>query len=279
MKKALMVIPALTFSVITWMSCANESPTSSSDVEAPASGRATTQNDSGVDPQNFSCANVEEVRVRFSDPGYIEENQVAVYAAFIGVPPGDKFLKIWWDYDNKREKYQIVDTQAGEVRRDNDLVYDVEAVVEHTYDGLTDPTEYNVRVELVLEGGSRGCARNRNITVAPPSAQRLVLVGHFAVSDGPHWTTNPPTYSCRQACALLFGGAASNYRCSVNPTSITGTAWADGYADTSHCGASGGTPVADNWKVGTNYNCGSAACSFSAYVSDHSCSSVNYCYR
>jgi hypothetical protein len=45
-------------------------------------------------------------------------------------------------------------------------------VVEHTYEGLTRPTELTVRVELVHEEGrTRLCARNRNISISPPPAQ------------------------------------------------------------------------------------------------------------
>ena len=88
-------------------------------------------------------------RVRFGDPGFIRRNEVALYAAFLGAPPGDKFLRIYWDHVNKPTEFQIVDTQAGEVRRDNDKLFDIEEIVEHTYEDLSGPTERTVRVELI----------------------------------------------------------------------------------------------------------------------------------
>ena len=264
MKKTLIAIPALSLCVITWMSCASESPTSSTDVEAPESGKTTTQTDSGVDPQNFSCANVEEVHVRFGNPGHIEENHVAVYAGFIGAPPGDKFLKIWWDYDNKREKYQIVDTQAGEVRRDNDLLYDVEAIVEHTYEGLTGPREYNVRVELVLEGGSRGCARNRKVTVTPPPAGPSCRGWKW--NGGCWYTASAVNMSCNEVCASHGGFDAVASQHTGNqvgmhfwPAKADGSNWVDiecsSTDNNTNWGADGTTPNPD-WRHSACYvNC------------------------
>jgi hypothetical protein len=154
--------------LVIWGGCTDKSPTgpgeaTRADLVTP-SGSSTA---SLVDPQSFSCDDVQEVRVRFSSPGFVNGNEVAVYAAFIGAPPGDKFLRIWWDYQNNRETFQIVDTQAGEPQRDNDDLYDIETLVEHSYDAPRTPTDYTVRVELILEGGTRGCARNRDITVTP----------------------------------------------------------------------------------------------------------------
>ena len=114
--------------------------------------------------------------MRFGDPGYIRGNEVAVYAGFLGAPPGDKFLRIYWDHANKPAEFQIVDTEAGEVRRDNDELFDIEEIVEHTYEDLSGPTERTVRVELIHEdGNTRLCARNRNITVRPPAAAVAAL--------------------------------------------------------------------------------------------------------
>lgn len=100
------------------------------------------------------------------------------------------------------------------------------------------------------------------------------LVGSFAVDDGPVWTTNPPTYSCLEACAQVFGGVAGDYSCSTSSTAIDHQAFADGWGDNQYCS----TPVAETFKVNTSYDCGSTGCSYSAYVSDHSCGAVNYCY-
>jgi len=103
-----------------------------------------------------------------------------------------------------------------------------------------------------------------------------VLKGNFTVDQGPVWTTNPPVYNCVSACALLFGGTAAQWHCSTSNTTLTNTASVDGWGDSTHCNAN---PVAETYSVGTNYNCGVMDCSFSAYVSDHSCTAVNYCWQ
>ena len=134
------------------------------------SGSATSP--TAPDLEGFTCESLEEVRVRFGDPGFIRGNEVALYAAFLGAPPGDKFLRIYWDHANKPAEFQIVDTQQGEVRRDNDELFDIEKIVEHSYEGLSGQTERTVRVELIHEeGNTRLCARNREITVSPPSGR------------------------------------------------------------------------------------------------------------
>jgi Cys-rich repeat protein len=106
-----------------------------------------------------------------------------------------------------------------------------------------------------------------------------VLVGQFMVNMGPMWTTNPPCYTCQEACALLYGGAANTYGCSTQMNIVDHMASVDGWGDSTHCVAQGGTPVADTYKVGNTYDCGAQSCSFSAYVTDHGCTSVNYCFH
>ena len=183
---------------IVWLAC-SDTMTNPSDMTGDSRQTSSTSNPASnpttgtVDLANFTCDSFEEVRVRFSDPGYIRSNEVGLYAAFMGGPPGDKFLRIWWDHDNAPTASQIVDTQEGEVRRDNDQLFDVEALVEHTYSGLSGPTERNVRVELIAEeGNTRLCGRNRRITVAPPP------------STGP--PTGPPSITCDAATEVAFGG-------------------------------------------------------------------------
>jgi hypothetical protein len=38
-------------------------------------------------------------------------------------------------------------------------------------------------------------------------------------------------------------------------------------------------PQDDDFKKAVNYNCGGGSCSFSAYVSDHACAAINYCWK
>jgi hypothetical protein len=108
-------------------------------------------------------------------------------------------------------------------------------------------------------------------------------IGSFLVGDGPLWTTDPQTYTCMEACSTVFGGTADMYACSTVDNGINNLAWASTWgANPNHC--SNGTAVADDFKLGTNYDCGSGGCSISAYVQDHcgdpgiNTESTNYCY-
>jgi hypothetical protein len=105
----------------------------------------------------------------------------------------------------------------------------------------------------------------------------MTLVGAYNIGMGPSWPTNPPTKTCQEACAIVFGGVPAQYGCSTVSSSVTHTAWEDGYANTAHC--PGGTPVAENFKLGTNYDCGVFGCSASAYVSDNCPFATNYCFQ
>jgi hypothetical protein len=100
-----------------------------------------------------------------------------------------------------------------------------------------------------------------------------VLVGQYNVSSGASWGTNPPTYTCQEACALLFGGVFGSYQCSTVAGSI------NRLANTSIWGIGGCAIVADTFKKNTNYNCGASNCAQSAYVSDNCSPGLNYCWK
>jgi len=98
-------------------------------------------------------------------------------------------------------------------------------------------------------------------------------IGSFNVSDGPNWSTNPVTYTCLEACALLFGGVDTDYECS---TSLMGV---DNLAFSSSWGIVGCGTVDQDFKVNVNYNCGAAGCATSAYVTDNCTSdNTNFCW-
>lgn len=101
-------------------------------------------------------------------------------------------------------------------------------------------------------------------------------IGSFKIEDGPNWTTNPPVYSCIEACALLFGGDASEYHCSTNQNNLNFQSYVSGWGDATFCNS----PKDEDYSKGTNYNCGSAGCAYSAYVLDN-CNSgeKNYCWK
>ena len=108
----------------------------------------------------FSCTNVEMVRARFSRPGYVEHNKVGLYVFFRGIPEGEKRLQIWWDYLGRRDVSRDVRIESGEEIFEN--------VLEHVYEGLTEPTTFTVRVQVIVDGLRGQCARNREVDVRPP---------------------------------------------------------------------------------------------------------------
>jgi len=103
------------------------------------------------------------------------------------------------------------------------------------------------------------------------------LVGAYDVHDGLPWGEDPPTFTCKEACAQIFGGEVTDYACSTSDQSITGTAYLSGWGDAQYCG----TPTDDDYKMNTNYNCGGVGCAYSAYVKDHCAdgTSINYCWK
>jgi cysteine-rich repeat protein len=110
------------------------------------------------------------------------------------------------------------------------------------------------------------------LITAPVAAD--MLVGSYEVDDGPNWTTNPPTYTCQEACAVIFGGTAADYSCSTSNSVVTHdnhtTIW----------GISGCPIAAENFKINVNYNCGFNNCAQSAYTDDNcfGSSGTNYCW-
>ena len=103
-------------------------------------------------------------------------------------------------------------------------------------------------------------------------------VGSFRVSDGPPWAESVAV-SCVAACAQLFGGAAADYDCSTVEGEVNNRAFVDGWGDAQFCQGEG---VAEDFVLpgeGLPYNCGAQGCSYSAFVSDHGCAGVNYCFR
>jgi hypothetical protein len=111
--------------------------------------------------EDFDCTHVDAVRVRFSEPGYSEEDRVGLYVYFAELPEGPKKLRIWWDYEN--DGVHFTDYRFSED------VTEIEEVYEHRYPGLREETEMLVRVELIRDGLTGNCPRNRRVLVSPPS--------------------------------------------------------------------------------------------------------------
>ena len=106
-------------------------------------------------------------------------------------------------------------------------------------------------------------------------------VGQFSVNQGPQWSNaGVVSYSCLEACAMLFGGAAGQYHCSTTNGVLNNRSHVSGWGDAQYCTAN---TVAENFKApagGGAYDCGAVGCSYSAYVTDHcQADAVNYCWR
>ncbi len=132
--------------------------------------------------------------------------------------------------------------------------------------------QVQVGVEQCDDGNANDADGCNNACIKVP-----VLVGSYNVHSGPAWGGNPPTYTCKEACAQLYGGAAGDYACSTTNGGVNGQAFLSGYADLKYCTM----PADDDFKVNTFYNCGSFGCSYSAFVQDN-CSggtSINYCWK
>jgi hypothetical protein len=156
----------------TLVACGDSGPTSltgSSDVppgEAAAQdlsvGQASALSALHEGLEDFDCTHVENVRVRFSTPGYVEDDEAGLYVHFTGLPEGPKRLRIWWDYVNDAVHFR--DFVFPEQDRE------IEQLYEHRYLDLPGPTEMLVRVELIRDGLTGNCPRNRRVLVAPPVA-------------------------------------------------------------------------------------------------------------
>jgi hypothetical protein len=117
--------------------------------------------------EEFSCQVVEEVRVRFSDPGYIKSSGVGMYLKYVGMPPGEKKLRVWWDVDNEPNHHRDTPIGVGDRNPVDPSRYDFEGLLEHTYKN-PEVKERKIRVELILIGKTGNCARNRNIVLGLP---------------------------------------------------------------------------------------------------------------
>ena len=97
------------------------------------------------------------------------------------------------------------------------------------------------------------------------SGQCVTQVLSYLVSSGPIWISNPTSYSCQEACALLFGGSRWAWNCSTSSTTVTHTGWMSRFAQ-------GCFEMAEDFKTCTPYwGC------YSAYVNDHCSNQRNYC--
>jgi len=125
----------------------------------------------------FNCTHLIEWFVRFSSPGFKTANHVGIFYNYVGAPPGNKKLEIFWDEENAPTKVAYVPLGPGEVRGEDDALFDLSGVAEHVYPSVREPTRMRVRVNLIVDGLTGNCATVRRVTVTPGEAPlpRFVL--------------------------------------------------------------------------------------------------------
>jgi hypothetical protein len=154
-------------------SCSSDvSPTGPSSLSTSSEKAATAvANSAGswaLAEEEFNCTNVREVHVRFSDPGFSEDNVVGLFVSYAGVPDTKMTLRVWWDYEGAPDEYEDVPFDDDDVLRDGDFV-NIEKVIEHTYLDVNASTTRKVRVELLLADQTGNCARVREVALNPPA--------------------------------------------------------------------------------------------------------------
>lgn len=131
------------------------------------------------------------------------------------------------------------------------------------------------KVSDPVNGGDKCGARFRQV---PCGA--AVLQGSYHVLDGPNWWEGPPSYSCIEACSMLFGGNPIDYSCSTVNDNINNLAHYDGWG-MHDCSTQ---IYAQDFKQptdGSSYDCGTVGCSWSAYVHDGCFDGLdeNFCWK
>jgi hypothetical protein len=197
--------------------------------------------------EEFDCTHLETAHVRFSSPGYVEENRAGLYVHYEAIPAGEKLLRVWWDNENDPTNYQDVSLGEGELR--DDQRFDIERLVEHAYAPVPEPVNLLVRTELILMGKTGNCPRNRRITLEPNRTP--------PVDDG---GSSPPAELCAgfRFCTLGDGTVRDNTTGLVwlrNPGCFGPRLWQDaknGVAAISsgHCGLTDGSPPG-SWRLPT----------------------------
>ncbi|MEZ4241337.1 MAG: hypothetical protein R3F59_35305 [Myxococcota bacterium] len=101
-----------------------------------------------------------------------------------------------------------------------------------------------------------------------------VLAGSYVVGEGQPWSAGAKPVSCLDACAAQFGGDAEDYWCSTDGDGVDHLAYVDGWGDDRLCTQ----PQPEDYAVGDSTRCAGDGCYASAWVADHDCAAVNYCW-
>jgi len=117
-----------------------------------------------------------------------------------------------------------------------------------------------------------GLVGSVSITACVPGGGQPEYMCDFMcpVENPVSWRNNPPTYTCLESCALVYGGEAVDYSCSTVDTFVDNQAYYQVY------GASEAEIVAEDF---TNCDAYTASGCKTAYVGDHLwIEDVNYCW-
>ena len=135
-----------------------------------AKGASPSFEDTGAaKDEDFNCTNLQKVRVRFGHPGFVTGPHVGLFAEFVGMPgDGSKIVRVWWDFEGDPETFEDIDV-SDQVRHGDEGLFDWDGVLEHSYD-VRMPTNFRVRIELIVTEQTGNCARVRDVTVEPIKA-------------------------------------------------------------------------------------------------------------
>lgn len=115
-----------------------------------------------------------------------------------------------------------------------------------------------------------------------------VYVGSFNVFDGPSGSLAPQPLSAREVAAMLYGGVYTDYAISISdsldPDSITHSAWLDGYFDSQYLETAAAedfvtvppSGLYDDYPAYSAWVCDHADCAADGYESSEGWFGFNY---
>ena len=171
-------LAGLGLAAVMFTTCSDGGPTASSPLSSSVPGPVSSPQVNGSGPllssagreasnsEVFSCEATEEVRVRFSDPGWVRNHEVGLYVKFTGVFEGNPTLRVWWNYESATPSFEDVALAGPDTYRMGDALV-IEKILEHAYPPVTEATKGKVRVELLLDGRRGYCARVREVVLTP----------------------------------------------------------------------------------------------------------------
>ena len=149
-------------------------------------------------------------------------------------------------------------------------------------DPQSDPDFCGASDSCDADGGTAGvaCGKGEACVAGQCTKPGPHLVGSFETWKGPERKGDASdARTCVAACALVFGGSASDYSCSTQSATIDHQAWATGWATDAHC--QGGTPIAEDYTTGDYSKMGDVSAYLDDWCLGHDDTgavSTNYCF-